>query len=156
MLSLFSILVSISLLFAACGGQESYKSPLVMQNSIVQSECVEVGTAGLPPQEVTVNVRDRSVTVTHTNIYLPRGSLLGIADRNGYLSWRDPAAYYYLDAGYEFLTLRESAHLVASDVFCLYDLTVTIQNFSGGEYTLYLFDHTGAAIDGATTDITIR
>lgn len=153
---MFSIIALVFLLVVACGGQESYTTPLILQSRIVQSDCEEISTAMAPLPAVTVDVRSGSVVVRHDNIYLPKGSLLGIEDRDGLLSWRDSEAYYYLDAGTEFITLRESARIVNNEVFCLYSLTVSIGNISGGEYTFYLFDHTGAAIPEATVELDIR
>ncbi len=143
-------------LAVSCGGQESYTTPLILQSRIVQGDCQEISTAEVPPQAVTVSVRNGAVSVHHDNIYLPKGTVLGIEDRDGLFSWRDEEAYYYLDAGIDFITLRESARIVNSDVFCLYSFSVSIGNISGGEYTFYLFDHTGTAIPEATVDLDIR
>ncbi|HOW52866.1 MAG TPA: hypothetical protein PLV42_12580 [bacterium] len=140
----------------ACGGPASYTTPLILQSQIVQSACEEISTAEVPGPVVTVRVQNGTVVVTHENLYLPKGTVLGIEDRDGLMSWRDAEAYYYLDGGTDFISLRESARMVNSDIFCLYDLTVTIRNISGGEYTFYLFDHTGAAVPEATVDLDIR
>ncbi len=126
-----------------------------MDSRILQSEGHAVGAEAVE-ERVVVRVRDGLVEVTHENIYLPCGTILGIRDRDGRDSWRDPAPYYYLDADTDYISLRESARLVNSDSFCFYDLTVTIQHISGGEYTFFLFDRQGRAIEAATTDIEIR
>lgn len=141
---------------ASCGGPASYTTPLVMDSRIVQSEgrMLEEGTTY--EERVTVRVRDGLVEVKHENICLPCGTLLGIRDRDGRESWCDPAPYYYLDADTDYITLREAAQLVNNDLFCLYDLTVTVQHISGGEYTFYLFDHRGRVIEEATTEIEMR
>lgn len=152
---LFSFLC-VLIFVASCGGPASYTTPLVMDNRIVQSEgrVVEEGT--MCEERVTVHVRDGLVEAKHENICLPCGTILGIRDRDGRESWRDPAPYYYLDADTDYIILREVARLVNNDLFCLYDLTVTIQHISGGEYTFYLFDYRGRAIEEATTEIEIR
>lgn len=157
--------------FVACGGPASYSTPLVMQNRIVvQSSCDGTDALdatddadsllgpddALPSPAVSVEVQNDTVVLRHDNLYLPRGTLLGIEDRDGRLSWRDARPYYYLTADTDFISVRESARLVAADTFCLYSLTVTIQNISGGEYTFYLFDPTGAAVPEATSQLKIR
>ena len=152
----FLIASAVLVLSVSCGGQESYTTPLILQNQIDQSVCEEVSTAEVPGPAVSVRVLNGTVVVTHENLYLPKGTVLGIEDRDGLMSWRDAEAYYYLDAGTDFITLRESARIVNSDIFCLYSLTTTIRNISGGEYTFYLFDHNGAAVPEATVDLDIR
>ncbi len=148
---IFGLLLSFS-----CGGPASYTTPIVMDSRIVQSECRPVeGSEGFEEQ-ITVQVRDGLVEVRHENIFLPRGTVLGIVDQDGRETWRNPAPYYYLDADTDYITVRESAHLVSSEELCLYDLTVTIQSVSGGEYTFYLFDYRGRMIESATTRISMR
>ncbi|GEM_PF-780757 len=158
-------------ILGACGGPASYSTPLVMQNRIVAQSTCEGSDAidpfddadalfgaddALPTPSVSVEVQNDTVVLRHENLYLPRGTLLGIEDRDGRLTWRDARPYYYLTADTDFIAVRESARLVAADEFCLYSLTVTIQNISGGEYTFYLFDHTGAAVPEATSLLKIR
>jgi len=140
----------------SCGGPASYTTPLVMQNQIIQSECREISETTPPPAEVSVKVVGSTMEVRHQNIYLPRGTLLGIEDRDGHQTWRKEQPYYYLDADTDYIVLRESARMVNSDTFCLYDLAVTIQRISGGEYTFYLFDYRGNLIPEATTRVRIR
>jgi len=150
------VILAGSLAIFSCGGPASYSTPLVMESRIVQSDCREIVEGELPAEQVTVKVRGGTIEVRHENLYFPRGTLLGIEDRDGLVSWRDAQPYYYLDADTDYIALRESARLVNNETFCLYDLMVTIQHISGGEYTFYLFDHRGNAIAGATTDLDIR
>ena len=150
------LLMASAILLLSCGGPATYSTPLVMQGRIVQSECRELIGTEDPAESVTVKVRGGTIEVFHENLYLPRGTVLGIQDRDGLLSWRGEEPYYYLDADTDYITLRESARMVNNDTFCLYDLAVTIQNVSGGEYTFYLFDHRGTAIPGATVQLDIR
>lgn len=153
---IFGVVAVAFLIAVSCGGQESYTTPLILQNQIVQGECQEISTAEVPGPIVSVSIRNGTVVVSHENLYLPRGTALGIEDREGLISWRDAEPYYYLDAGTDFITLHESARLVNSEIFCLYTFTVTIRNISGGEYTFYLFDYNGAAVSEATVDLDIR
>lgn len=142
----------------SCGGQESYKTPIVNIGDItVTSKCPdESGVLAEMQEEITLSSGDKSISFTHSNIYLPRFSLIGILDKDGYISYESDLAFFYLDAGLQFIDLRERIKRINSADFCYFDLSVKITNISGGEYDFFLFDENDKLVPEVSQNIRVR
>ncbi len=133
-------LLSLLLLFAvACGGQESFSQPMVKSGDIVQSRCISPGKT-IPKETMDVSLKGRTITYHHANMLLPRGSVVGIVDRDGAVSWSAALPYYYLEAEEGLINLREIVRYNPSEDMCLYDVTIKITKLSGGEYHFFVYD----------------
>lgn len=128
---------------AACGGAESYKTPLVNTPDILQSECRPADDATGAEEGISIAVDGKDVIVTHTNILAPKGTTMGIVDTDGNLSYEGMYNYFYLEAGELFISLQEHFRFSSSDENCLYDLKIRVTHISGGIYDFMVFDHNG-------------
>ena len=129
--------------FAACGGAESYKTPLVNIQDILQSECHPLDEASGAEESISIAVDGKDVIVTHANILAPKGTTMGIVDTDGNLSYEAMYNYFYLEAGELFISLQEHFRFASSDENCLYDLKIRVTHISGGIYDFMVFDHNG-------------
>lgn len=127
-------------LLSSCGGQESFSIPMVKSGDITQTSCAEIPES-LPQEDMHLSLKERTITYTHTNMVLPRGSVVGIMDRDRAVSWSAGLPYYYLEAEEGFINLREQIRYAASDEMCLYDVTIKITKLSGGEYDFFVYDN---------------
>ena len=134
------IFLSLFTLLASCGGQESFSIPMVKSGDIVQTSCKEVPSS-LPKEDMHLSLKDRTITYTHTNMVLPKGSVIGIQDRDRAVSWSAGLPYYYLEADEGFMNLHERIRYAANDEMCLYDVTIKITHISGGEYNFFVYNN---------------
>lgn len=138
--------IFISAILFSCGGPESYKTPIVYSGDITQSECLEAGSDELLEEAFSADVINGDVIVLHSNILAPENTIMGILDTDSNITYEGKFNYYYLEAGEQFITLREKFKPATSSNNCYYDLRVRITNVSGGIYDLMLFDHNGKLI----------
>ncbi|MCK5808770.1 hypothetical protein KAH37_07290 [bacterium] len=134
------IFIFLFALLASCGGQESFSIPMVKAGDIVQTSCKEV-TASLPKEDMHLELKDRTLTYTHTNMVLPKGSVIGIEDRDRAISWSAGLPYYYLEADEGFMNLHERIRYATNEEMCLYDVTIKITEISGGEYNFFVYNN---------------
>ncbi len=140
----FSVLVLfMALIFLSCGGPPSYTAPVVSGGNVVQSECMTPEGGEKYEENIEVTVVGGDIVIVHSNIFAPENSLLGLKDVDGYLTYERMLNYYYLEAGDQFINVREKFQISSSDKNCLYDMTVRISNVSGGIYHLSIYGHTG-------------
>ncbi len=137
-LILFGFVVSIMLL-SSCGDSRYYTTPVVYKNNIVQSECKANG--GL--SEIFYEVDNDEIVVTHTNILLPEGSLLGIENEYGVSSIDSDYNYYSLPGDDRNINVVETMSASGTANSCYYDLKLTIKNVAGGEYRLSIWNYNG-------------
>lgn len=127
----------------SCGGPESYKTPLINSADIIQSECVEPDGDEIKKEEFFAEVQSGNLLILHTNILVPENTQMGIVDVDGNISYEGKFNYYYLEAGEEFISVREDFRESSSEKNCYYDLKIRVKNISGGIYNLSLFDNKG-------------
>jgi len=140
----FTLFLSAVLMqLAACGGAESYKTPLVNTPDILQSECHPVEENAGAEESIEIAVDGKDVIVMHRNILAPRGTTMGIVDTDGNLSYEGIYNYFYLEAGELFISLQEHFRFSSSDENCFYDLKIRVTHISGGIYDFMVFDHNG-------------
>ena len=144
--SVFTFLFSMILFYASCGGPPSYTTPIVTSGNVAQSECYTPEKGETPEEKVEVRSVEGEVLIVHSNILLPENTLVGIIDIDGYVTYERMTSYYYLEAGDQFINVREKFKLSSSPENCYYDMTVRISNVSGGTYHLNLFDNDGVKI----------
>jgi hypothetical protein len=145
--SIFCFLFSVLILFyASCGGPPSYTAPIVTSGNVVQSECTVPEKGDLLEEKVEVRSVEGEIVIVHSNILLPENTLVGIIDIDGYVTYERMTGYYYLEAGDQFINVREKFKLSSSPDNCFYDMTIRISNVSGGTYHLTLFGNDGIKI----------
>lgn len=142
-LSVIFILFLIGSMMISCGGPESYKTPLINSADIIQSECVEPEGDEIKKEEFFAEVQSGNLLILHTNILVPENTQMGIVDVDGNISYEGKFNYYYLEAGEEFISVREDFRESSSQKNCYYDLKIRVKNISGGIYDLSLFDKKG-------------
>ena len=138
-----SVLFLMVMLMVSCGGPESYKTPLINFADIVQSECVEAQGSEVKEEEFVAEVQNGNLLIQHSNILVPENTEMGIIDVDGNISYEGEYSYYYLEAGEEFISVREKFRESSSEKNCYYDLKIRVKNISGGIYDLSLFDTKG-------------
>jgi len=119
----------------SCGGIEPFKTPIINNSDIFQSECKDSGGNPL----ITYEVNGKSITVKHENIWLPEFSKIGIEDIYGDASYNNSNSSFYTPAEERNINVIERVK-IGSGKMCAYDFTVKITNISGGEYNLILWD----------------
>lgn len=124
---------------SSCGDSRYYTSPVVYKSNIVQSECKQTGGVS----EVLYEVDGDEIIVTHTNILLPEGSLLGLENEYGVSSIDSDYNYYSLPGDDRNINIVEVLSASGSGDSCYYDLKLTIKDVSGGEYCLLIWDYNG-------------
>lgn len=127
----------------SCGGPESYKTPLINTADIKQSECMEALGDEIKSEEFVAEVQNGNLLILHSNILAPENTEMGIVDVDGNISYEGKYNYYYLEAGEEFISIREKFRESSSQKNCYYDLKIRVKNISGGIYDLSLFDDSG-------------
>lgn len=125
------MIIVMTLLFAACGGLESFTQPRIESSDITMSVCKEEGGE----EKISYDVKGREVIITHENILLPEYSVIGIEDKNHIRSYESTKTYFDLSADERNIHVTETVKY-GSGKMCLYDFTVRIKNISGGEYRL--------------------
>jgi len=135
--------VFISGLLFSCGGPESYTTPIIYVGDIFQEECRPVENNELAEETFSVDVINGDIVVLHSNILVPEHTTMGIIDRDSNNTLDGKFNYYYLEAGDQFISVREIFQRSSSQTNCYYDLRIRITNVSGGIYDLMLFSDTG-------------
>jgi hypothetical protein len=141
-----SLFFTAILFYASCGGPPSYTAPIVTGGNVVQSECNVPEEGTVLEEKVEVRSVEGEVVIVHSNILLPENTLVGIIDIDGYITYERVTGYYYLEAGEQFINVREKFKLSSSPDNCYYDMTIRISNVSGGTYHLTLFGNDGVKI----------
>ncbi|HDT11719.1 MAG TPA: hypothetical protein ENN58_03150 [bacterium] len=147
-LSFLVVVMSVS-----CGGPPSYTAPVVSSGNVVQSECVVPEKDEPLKEDVQIKVTDGNIIVIHSNILVPENTLMGLIDIDGYVTYERETGYYYLEAGEQFINVREYFKLSSSPRNCYYDMTVRISNVSGGTYLLSLFGDNGEVVHAAEVKV---
>lgn len=142
-LSVVFFMFLIGSVMISCGGPEGYKTPLINSADIIQSKCVEPEGDEIKKEEFFAEVQSGNLLILHTNILVPENTQMGIVDVDGNVSYEGKFNYYYLEAGEEFISVRESFKESSSEKNCYYDLKIRVKNISGGIYRLSLFDNKG-------------
>jgi len=138
--------LTVLFLFVSCGGPPNYTAPVVTGGNVVQSECAVYDEGDVPEESVEVKTSDGDILITHFNILLPENTLMGIIDVDGFITYERLQGYYYLEAGDQFINIREKFKLSSSEINCLYDFTIRISNVSGGTYFLSIYNYEGVLI----------
>ncbi len=141
--NLFSLIVISLFVFISCGGPPSYTTPIVSSGNVVQSECFVPEEDEVLEEEYEVRVVGGEIVLIHSNILVPENTLMGIIDIDGHITYERTVGYYYLEAGEQFINIREKFKRSSSPKNCYYDLTIRISNISGGTYLLSLFSDEG-------------
>jgi hypothetical protein len=136
----------IVMICVSCGGPPSYTTPLVSSGNVVQSECFVPENGTLPDEEIEVKVIGGDILVMHSNILMPENTLLGLEDLDGYVTYEKMQSYYYLEAGEQFINIREKFKISSSEKNCFYNLAVRVSNVSGGIYHLSIYGNGGEQI----------
>lgn len=139
---IFALFIMI-MMTVSCGGPESYKTPLINASEIIQSECVEASGSEIKEEEIITDVQNGNLLIQHSNILVPENTEMGIIDVDGNISYEGEYSYYYLEAGEEFISVREKFRESSSSRNCYYDLKIRVKNISGGIYDLSIFDSKG-------------
>ena len=136
-------IVFVTVILFSCGGPESYTTPIIYVGDIFQEECRPVENNELVEEAFSVEVINGDVVVLHSNILVPEHTTMGIIDRDNNNTLDGKFNYYYLEAGDQFISVRETFHISSSQTNCYYDLRIRITNISGGIYDFMLFNDTG-------------
>lgn len=135
--------VFVSGMLFSCGGPENYTTPIVYSGDIFQEECRAVDENKIVDEDFSIKVVNGDIVVQHLNILVPEHTVMGIIDTDSNNTLDGKFNYYYLEAGDQFISVRENFRKSSSQTNCYYDLKVKITNVSGGIYDLMLFSDTG-------------